>query len=92
MKEIDVNSFCAVSGTATGKDAERLYDHIKYLTSAGTTVVLDFSAIECVDLCFFKTILPHYYPDNDHLKFSNLSRFQKALLRETYLCLIQGVL
>lgn len=53
MKEINVNDFCAVSGTATDKDAERLYDHIKYLASDDTTVVLDFSAIQCVDLSFF---------------------------------------
>lgn len=92
MKEINVNDFCAVNGTATDKEAERLYDHIKYLTSDGATVVLDFSAIECVDLSFFKTILPHYYPATAQLKFSNLSENQKPLVKETYLCLIQGLL
>lgn len=92
MKEINVNDFCAVNGIATNTDAEKLYNHIKELTSEGTTIVLNFSDIKCVDLSFFKTIIPHYYPDNNHLKFSNLPNDSEDLVKETFLCLIQGAL
>jgi len=92
MKEINVNDFCAITGTATNTDAENLYNHIKDLTSDNTIVVLDFCDIKCVDLSFFKTLLPYYYPDTEHLKFSNLSADAMPLVKETFSCLIQGAL
>lgn len=90
MKEINVNDFCAVNGIATNTDAEELYNHIKELTLEGTTIVLDFSDIKCVDLSFFKTILPHYFPDTKNLKVSNLPDNSEDLFREALLCVIHG--